>query len=141
MDKEKILAKWKEIKPYNQVWYRDDVALITGYRQQEKKYLISVIKDGHIECHDVNEIDLKPIQLDYAGEMLRKLQPNKVTPFECVFADKDELNKVSVAFCNNYCYVIKDGNEIYSDVVCEFHVIQNILREVFGYTIYFTEDL
>ena len=140
MDKEKILAKWKEIKPYNQVWYRDDVALITGYKQAER-YPISVIHNGHTRCYDIEEKDLTPIKLDAVEKILQKLQPSKVTPFECVFSAKDEQNKVSIAFCNNYCSVIKNGEEIYSGIISDFHTLQNILNEIFGYTIYLTKSI
>lgn len=141
MKQEETLAKWQEFCPYNQVKYGEDVALITGF-EQAGKYPITVIKsNGAAECYDVKGTDLMPIGLDDAGKMLMKLEPNKVTPFECIFSDKEEQNKVSIAFCNNFCSVIKNGEEICSDVISDLHVLQNILREVFGYTIYLTEDL
>lgn len=141
MKQEETLAKWQEFCPYNQVKYGEDVVLITGF-EQAGKYPITVIKsNGVTECHDVKGADLAPIGLDDAGKILRKLQPNKVTPFECVFSDKEEQNKVSIAFCNNFCSVIKNGEEIYYGIISDFHVLQNILREVFGYTIYLTENL
>lgn len=91
------------------------------------------------ECHDVKETELTSINLDDAKNRLKQLQRDKVTPFECIFSDKDERNKVSIAFCNNYCSVIRNGEEIYSGIVSDFHTLQNILKEVFGYTIYLTK--
>lgn len=140
MEKEIKLVKWQEFKPYNQVLYGDDIALITGYKQAER-YPISVIHNGHTRCYDIEEKDLTPIKLDAVEKILQKLHPNKVTPFECVFSAKDEQNKVSITFCNNFCSVIKNGEVIYSGIVSEFHVLQNILNDVFGYTIYLTEAM
>lgn len=141
MKQEETLAKWQKFCPYNQVKYGEDVALITGF-EQAGKYPITVIKsNGVAECHDVKGADLAPISLDDVGKILKKLGPNKVTPFECIFSDKDEQNKVSIAFCNNLCSVIKNGEEICSGIISDFHVLQNILKEVFGYTIYLIENL
>ena len=81
MDKEKILAKWKEIKPYNQVWYRDDVALITGYKQAER-YPISVIHNGHTRCYDIEEKDLTPIKLDGNYNQVKLLHLNVSFPLK-----------------------------------------------------------
>lgn len=119
--------------------YGEDVALITGCKQAGK-YPITVIKSNEVaECHDVKETELTSINLDDAKNRLKQLQRDKVTPFECIFSDKDERNKVSIAFCNNYCSVIRNGEEIYSGIVSDFHTLQNILKEVFGYTIYLTK--
>lgn len=140
MKQEETLAKWQEFCPYNQVKYGEDVALITGF-EQAGKYPITVIKsNGTAECYDVKGTDLVPIGLDDAGKILKKLQPNKVTPFECVFSDKDEQNKVCMTFCNNFCSVIKNGEEIYSGSISEFHVLQNILKELFGYSIFLQKN-
>ena len=118
--------------------YGTDVVLITGYKQAEM-YPITIIKaSGRVESLNVKEADLKPIKLDDTEKVLRKLQPNKVTPFECTFSDEDELNKVNIAFCNNYCHVIKDGIAIYTDTIFDLHVLQNILRELFGITLCIT---
>lgn len=139
MNQEETLTKWQDFCPYNQVKYGEDVALITGLKQADM-YPITVIKsNGIAECHDVKRADLTPIDIYDAGKILKKLQPNKVTPFECVFSDKDEQNKVCMTFCNNFCSVIKNGEEIYSGSISEFHVLQNILKELFGYSIFFTE--
>ena len=124
MKQEETLAKWQEFCPYNQVKYGEDVALITGF-EQAGKYPITVIKsNGTAECYDVKGTDLVPIGLDDAGKILKKLQPNKVTPFECVFSDKDEQNKVCMTFCNNFCSVIKNGEEIY-DIEATIYCLRN----------------
>lgn len=136
---ENKLDDWQEFRPYNQVKYGEDLALITGC-EQLGKYPITVIKsNGVAECHDVKRTELTPINIDDAGNRLKQLHPDKVTPFESIFSDENEQNKVSIAFCNNYCSVIKNGEEIYSGIVSGFHTLQNILHEVFGYTIYLTK--
>ena len=45
MEKEIKLVKWQEFKPYNQVLYGDDIALITGYKQfSVNNFVVKCIK-------------------------------------------------------------------------------------------------
>ena len=42
-------------------------------------------------------------------EDIKETTIEQSNPFECVFSDKDEQNKVCITFCNNFCSVIKNG--------------------------------
>lgn len=135
MMSEDNLARWLEFKPYNQVMYGDEIALIIGGKQAGK-YLISVINErGLSKCYNAKESDLRPIKLDEGGNIIRRCVPNKITPDDCTFCTSDCNNKVTITFFNNYCKVTKDGNEIFEGPVLELHVLQNMLREIFGWVI------
>ncbi len=126
-------VKWGEFKPYNQVKYGNRIALITGEKQDEQ-YPISIInEEGHVECSYAKESKLRPIKLDEDGDIIKRCKPCEITPYNCTFCSSDCENKVTFTFVNNYCKIIKDGNEIFEGAVSELHVLQNMLREILGW--------
>lgn len=132
MESEDVFAKWKKFRPYNQVMYKDKVALITG-SNKSGKYLISVIENGSISTFDVVESQLQPILLDNNGQILSACQPNKITPYACcAFCDNEEHSEINITFYNNYCTVKENGNEKYKGVISELHVLQNIIIDLLG---------
>lgn len=133
-------ASYRELQPYNQVRYgiNDDIALITG-SGCSGKYPISVIgKNGQTECHHVSKDELKPIKLevDDGERLLIKCIPDEVSPFKCTFSSKNLEDKITFYFYTNYCQVTKDGKETLKGIVSEWHVLQNIIKDILGFMIY-----
>lgn len=140
MENTNPITEWQKFRPYNQVMYGDEVALITG-ENQSGKYPISIIgADGKVISLYVQQCELNAIALNDAEKILSNCKPDKITPFDCTFSKKKESRHITIAFCNNFCSVTQDDKTIYTGVISELHTLQNIINDFLGYYIIYPQN-